>query len=319
MAQEQSLEAFLEETPPVGAQERVSRRQFLTGAMVGGAAGLAVAAGTGAAVWKITDAELLAAKEVAEAELAATKAAAAADVEAANEAANIELARLLGLLDLYEELEKVGLDNILEAGMAALAMPLAAVEVGASALKSGLEWAEGALISLAEAVPTAQESLLWLETRVSAVAESLEKLQAAMSRALDLATSNPVGAALEDFTNKLLNSLPFGLGERFRDGLEGLVVLVTSVDELVEGINTSLLEPLRERWFSDEDGQGVGSMLVDPLVEHILDPLGAHLGDLEVLADTWQNELMNPTQNALADRSRVREEIARYKQEHGLV
>ncbi len=319
MAQEQSLEAFFEEAAPPEEEAVVNRRQFLTGAVVGTAAGLAAAAGTGVVVWKVSDAELLSAKEAAEAELQATKAAAAADREAAKEAANVELARLLGLVELYEALEQVGLDAILATGMAALALPLEAVEAGARVLKSGLERVEGVMLSLAEAVPTAQESLLWLEARVSAVAEGLEKLEVAVSKAVDKASTHPVGAALKDLTNKLLDSLPFGLGEKVRDVLEGLVVLVTSVDELVEGINTSLLEPLRERWFSDEDGKGVGSMVVDPLVEHVLDPLEVHLANLSELADTWQNKLVSPTEKALADRAKVREEIARYKEEHGLV
>lgn len=315
MAQEQALEAFFEEAPPLEEEEFLSRRRFLTGAVLGGAAGLAVAAGTGAAVWKVSDAELRAAREAAEVELQATKAAASADLDAAD----LELARLLGLLELYEGLEKVGLDGILETGMAALALPLEAVEAGARALKNGLDWAEGAIVSLAEALPTAQESLLWLEARVSAVAEGLQKLEGAVSQALDRATASPVGTAVKALTERLLDSVPFGLGERFRDAFEGLVALVTSVDELVEGINTSVLEPLRERWFSGEEGEGVGGRLVDPLVERILDPLEAHLVSLSSLADTWQNKLVAPTEKALAERSRVREEIARYREEHGLV
>lgn len=152
MVESTSLEEFFEEAPAADEQEFVSRRKFLTGAMAGGAVGLAAAAGTGAVVWKVTDAQLLAEKEAAEAELVATQ-----------DRASAELARLQGLITLYEGLEKVGLDAILETGMAALALPLEAVAAGAKALASGLDWAEQAIVSLAEAVPTAQESLLWLE------------------------------------------------------------------------------------------------------------------------------------------------------------
>ena len=121
MSEEQELEEFFEETA-VEDEKLVTRRDFLTGAAVGGAAGLAVAAGTGVAVWRVYDAELLAAKEAAESELESTKKAAKAELEATNQAAadqlkaaedahNLELARVLGLVELYEELEKVGLDN----------------------------------------------------------------------------------------------------------------------------------------------------------------------------------------------------------------
>jgi hypothetical protein len=304
---EQTLEEFLTEEPqPVGELEAFSRRKFLTGAVAGGAAGLAVAAGTGVAVWKVTDAELLAAKEAAEADLAASQEEAAA-----------ELARMQGLVDLYEGLEKIGLDAILETGMMAVALPLKAVEAGAKALKSGLDWAEGALVDLGEALPTARESILWLEDQVSAVADGIETLETSVGKALDKATDNPVAKALEDFTNLILDNLPFGLGDKFRDVLQGVVKLVTSVDDLVEGINTRLLEPLRENWFADEEGKGLGATLVDPLVEHVLDPVEAHLANLAVLADNWQNDLMAPTEKALAERATVREEITKYKAELG--
>lgn len=330
MEEEKTMEEFFEEAPPVDEQRAISRRGFLTGAVVGGAAGLAVAAGTGAAVWKISDGELLAAKEAAEAELEASKAAAEAELVASQNAANLELdavveaaaeelAQMLGLLDLYQELDKIGLDGILEKGLAAVALPLEALEVGASALSRGLEWAENALLSLAEALPSAQESLLWLEAQVSAVANGLENLQTSVANALDRATDNAIGAAVEDLTNRLLNNLPFGLGDRFRDALAGLVAVVTSVDELVEGINTFILEPLGDNWFSKEEGKGIGGTFVDPLVEKILDPLEAHLVNLSELAESWQNNLMSPTQKALAERSQIRAEIARYKDEYGIL
>lgn len=305
---EPTLEEFFAEQ--AGAEDEptiVSRRKFLTGAVVGGAAGLAAAAGTGVAVWKVADAELLAAKEVAEEELLALQESRAAD-----------LARLQGLVDLYEGLEKVGLDAILETGMLAMALPLEAVEAGARLLKQGLEWAEEGLFAVAEALPTARESLDWLERQISTLAKAIETLQAALGRALDRAMDNPIGQALRDFSAFVLDHLPFGLGERIASVLDGLVTVITSVDELVEGINTNLLEPLEAKWFSADEDAGLSASLVKPMVERVLDPLEAHLEDLSILADTWQAKLMAPTQEALAERARIRSQISRYKMDHDL-
>ena len=326
MEENKTLEELLEEAPPVDELAQVSRRRFLTGAVAGGAAGLAVAAGTSVAVWKVSDGELLSAREAADAELAAAN----AELEAARASADLELkdlaenaaeevAKLLGLLDLYEELDEIGLDGIIAKGLGAIALPLGAVEAGALALKSGLEWAENALLALGEALPTAQESLLWLEAQVSAVADAIGKLENGVARALDKATDNAVGEAVNEFSTKLLDALPFGLGDRFRDALAGLVILVTSVDDLVEGINTRLLEPLRENWFSGEEGEGMSGSFVEPLVVKVLNPLEEHLDNLAELADTVHAELATPAQQAMAKRARLREEIARYKDDYGLV
>jgi hypothetical protein len=294
---DQTLDEFFSDAPQAAdEQELLSRRRFLAGAAAGGAAGLAVAAGTGVAVWNVVDKQ------------------AQADLEAAQ----AEIARLQGLVDLYENLEKIGLDAIISTGMKALALPLEAVELGAKALKSGLDWAEGALLSLQEALPTAQESILWLEGQVSAIADGIEKLETAVGNALEKATDNAVAEALEDLANMLLDNLPFGLGDKIRQVLDGMVALVTSVDELVEGINTLFLEPMREEWFATEDGGGVAATWIEPLVEHVLDPVEAHLESLAALADTWQQELASPAQQALAERAAVREEIARYRDEHSL-
>jgi hypothetical protein len=324
MTDQQGLEEFFQESAPDGEPgsstdvEALSRRKFLSGVLVGGAGGLVIAAGTGAAVWQVREAELLAAKEAAEAECQAIRQAADAERQAASEAADTELARLLGLLDLQEQLEKIDLDGILGTGMAALALPLAAVAQGAEVLKSGLEWAEQAVLSLREALPTARQALLWLENRVSAVAEGIEKLQTDIGDALGKASNNAIVSALKDFASMILDNLPFGLGDKFRGVLDGLVGLVTSVDELVTGINTHFLEPVRDQWFAEE-GKGIGAALADPLVEHVLDPLESHLADLSTMADTWQKKLVGPTEHALAERAKVRAEIARYKEEHGLL
>jgi hypothetical protein len=298
MTNEQQIREFFQEDPQATDELRaLSRRRFLTGAVAGGAAGLAVAAGTGVTVWKITDAETQAILTNAEA----------------------ELARLQGLVDLYENLEAVGLDAILAAGMKALSLPLAAVEAGARALKAGLDWAEQALLALEEALPSAQESILWLENQVSAVASSVDKVEQAIGQALDRVTDNAAAEALEDFANMILDSLPFGLGDKIRGVLNELVSLLTSVDELIEGINTALLEPLRDKWFGPGDGKSLGAAFITPLVEQILDPLEAHLDDLAELAGTWQQEFLSPTEQAIAERETIRQSISQYKKDHGFL
>jgi hypothetical protein len=177
MTTDQALGDFSSEKPGE-EDEAVSRRQFLTGAVVGGAAGLAVAAGTSVTVWKVADAGT---QEVLDASAA-------------------EIERLQGLVDLYQDLEKIGLDSILRAGMSAVTLPIEGVTLGAKALKGGLDAVEAALISLEEALPTARESMLWLETRVSAIADGIEKLETALYQALDKATGSPIAEALKDFT-----------------------------------------------------------------------------------------------------------------------
>ncbi|MEJ2734709.1 MAG: hypothetical protein P8189_14270, partial [Anaerolineae bacterium] len=77
-------------------------------------------------------------------------------------------------------------------------------------------------------------------------------------------------------------------------------------------------EPLEDEWFSEEVGKGVGGTFLDPLVENVFDPLQAHLESLAVLADDWQDKLVEPSRVALTERAEIREQIAQYRDEYGL-
>jgi hypothetical protein len=357
--EESIFELHAEELPLVGEEQAVSRRGFLTGTLVGGMAGLVVAAGTGRAVWKFAADDARTAQEAAEAagraaleaangdaqvainaaqaaaETAAqaaieaeraiaqkrvdeARADAQADAQAELEAVLAENARLRALVGLYEGLEASGLDSVLQAGMAALGLPLAALGAGTGVLRGGVSRVKESLRSLEEVLPSAQQSLLWLEGRVSALAQSVETLEAALGRALGRVAQHPIAEGIEAFANTVLDDIPLGLGDKFRGTLAGLVTLVGGVDDLLEGVNAELLEPLRVHWFSSGDGEGIGSALVNPLVEGLLEPLESHLGQVDALVDIWQRELLGPVEQVLAERATARAQLIEYKAEHGL-
>lgn len=289
---EELVEEELAEEPETG--EDMSRRKFLTGTLAGGAAGLAIAAGTGAAVWMVGDRQ----------------------ADRAKAAANDEIARLQGLVDLYEKLDGVGLDAIVQGGMAAVGLLFGGLELGANGLKSGLERVEKALLSLEKTFPIIRAGVEWVEKGVSALAGGIDALQSTLGRVVDKAS--PITEALGDFASFILDKLPFGIGDQVRSVMETLSNLVGGIPELIEGINTHLLEPLRQDWFSTEEGKGLDDTLLKPLVEHVFDPLEALLGDLAGLIDTWQQKLVAPSQRAIEERAMLRDQIAQYRVKYNI-
>ncbi|MBN1135692.1 MAG: hypothetical protein JXM73_03860 [Anaerolineae bacterium] len=283
---------------PQGEREEedgeLSRRKFLTGALAGGAAGLVAAAGTGAVVWKVVDDQ----------------------ADRAKASADDEIARLQGLVNLYEKLERVGLDAIIQTGMAAVGLLFGGLEVGVNGLKSGLELVEKGLLSLEKTFPIVQTGIEWVEKGVSALADGIDALQATLGRVVD--KTSPITEALGDFVSFVLDKLPFGIGDKVQIVLNALSDLVSGIPELIEGINSHLLEPLRQEWFSTEEGKGLDDVLLKPLVGYVFDPLEALLGDLAGLIDEWQQKLVAPSQRAIEERAAIREQIAQYKKEHGL-
>jgi len=267
--------------------ERMTRRRFLRGALVGGVAGLAVGAGGGLVAWDT------------------------AQLEGAAEAL-----KLKGLLALYESLEKIELDAIVSTGMAAVGLLLKGVEGGSLAIKTGLDTVEGLLLDFEGALPTIRAGIEWTEEVVSALADRLQALEDAIEQVLEKA--QPVTEALGGFFDFVLDLLPFGYGDRIRAILDRIGDLVTSIPETVEGINTKLLEPLRRDWFSEEEGKGLKGGLIDPIVTKLLDPLEAFLERLAELVGSWEEKLVGPVQEAIGERDAIRGEIARYKAEESL-
>jgi hypothetical protein len=277
------------------AAEEMTRRRFLQGALVGGVAGLAVGAGGSLVAWETSTAA----------------GRTAAKLEAATEAL-----KLKGLLALYENLEKIGLDAIVSTGVAAVGLLLEGVETGSLAIKTGLDTVEGLLLDFEAAFPTIRAGIEWTEGVVSAFAEKLQALEDAIERVLEKA--QPITEALGSFFNFVLDLLPFGYGDRVRVTLDRIDDIVTSIPEAVEGINAKLLEPLRRDWFSEEEGKGLKASLIDPIVTGLLDPLEAFLGKLAELVSSWEEKLAGPIQKAISERDTIREQIARYKAEEGL-
>ncbi|HID64996.1 MAG TPA: twin-arginine translocation signal domain-containing protein [Anaerolineae bacterium] len=277
------------------AAAEITRRRFLQGALVGGVAGLAVGAGGSLVAW----------------ETGTAAGRTAAELEAAAEAL-----KLKGLLALYENLEKIGLDAIVSTGVAAVGLLLGGVESGSLALKAGLDSVEGLLLDFEAAFPTIRAGIEWTEGVVTAFADKLQALEDAIEGVLEKA--QPVTEALGSFFNFVLDLLPFGYGDKIRSTLDRIDDIVTSIPEAVEGINTKLLEPLRRDWFSEEEGKGLKAGLIDPIVTKLLDPLEAFLGKLAELMDGWEEKLAGPVQKAIGERDAIREQIARYKAEEGL-
>jgi hypothetical protein len=277
------------------AAEGMTRRRFLQGALVGGVAGLAVGAGGSLVAW----------------ETGTATGRTAAELEATAEAL-----KLKGLLALYENLEKIGLDAIVSTGVAAVGLLLEGVESGSLAIKAGLDTVERLLLDFEEAFPTIRAGIEWTEGVVSAFADKLQALEDAIEGVLEKA--QPITEALGSFFNFVLDLLPFGYGDKIRITLDRIDDIVTSIPQAVEGINTKLLEPLRRDWFSEEEGKGLRGGLIDPIVTGLLDPLEAFLGKLAELVGSWEEKLSGPIQKSISERDAIRGQIAHYKAEEGL-
>lgn len=271
-----------------------TRRQVLAGTVVGG---MAVAgAATGAGV------------------LGTVRGAADAVTELQAEA-SLALERWQGLVALYQRLDDIGLDDVVNNGLAAVAGALGNVQALTTRLQSGLERTEASLAALDESLAVLDDALVAAEGAITRLAEAVQALEDHLEAVGERVA--PLTEALGGFFKDLVGRIPFGVGDRILATIERVQAVVTTVPETIASLNSRLIEPVRQRFFPREGGT-LQVRLFDPLVAALFDPAEKLLAAITTLAERWEAELAGPAQQRIAARAQVREAIARYRAENNL-
>jgi hypothetical protein len=221
------------------------------------------------------------------------------------------MARRQGLLLLYEQLDRVGLDEAAALALVTVANALSALEDGAESLRRGLEQVEERVQQLDTVNPTVREGIAAVEDGVTYIAQALQRLEDALDRFTEPA--RPLLEAIKAFVNRLLELLPFGIGDEVRRVLVAIADILSALPELILAINTRLLTPLREVWFGDDPEHSLLGRLENALITGLFDPLEAHLTDLAAFSQEWQMRVGPSLQRALDQRSALRREMQDYR------
>ncbi|MDE3091204.1 MAG: hypothetical protein KGJ80_17690 [Chloroflexota bacterium] len=227
----------------------------------------------------------------------------------------LELTKLRALVALYEQLERVGLDAILATGMNIVRGALDAVKGGVNLLRDGVAAAETALRNFQALLDT----LRGAATGVGQVLDDLSnKFHAAEGIVVAvLGTALPLAESIAGFFKTLLDKIPFGIGDDIRRAVSALTDLIRAIPTTIDTLTNQLLKPLRDAFFPVSGDPAVKANLIDPIARNVLEPLKKMLTDIETMLGHWENDLTTPVQAALADRQKIREQIAAYKKQYG--
>lgn len=264
----------------------ITRRQMLVTAGVGGAALVAGAVG-GTAVTAAMRAE-----------------------------AELELIKLRTLVALYEQLEKIGIDAIVGAGMSIVRGALDAVKAGVRLARDGVTAAENALRNFQALVDNLRgvaDAATRVLTDLTSKFKTAESFVVAM-----LGTALPLAEAIGNFFNALIAKIPFGIGDDIRRAITALTDLVRAIPTVVDALLNQFLKPVRDMFFPTTGDATVKTNLVDPITQNLLAPLKKFLTDVETLIDRWENDFAKPVQNALDQRAKISKQIAEARRDIGL-
>ncbi len=303
---------------PVAPHGRWTRRNVLA-ALIGT---LTVGGGVGAASWLLGEESPTApaaavpptVQPTPELQPLPDMSATLAQLQGDNEVLAQNLDASNGLLSLFEELDNVGLDRVVEGGLGLVAAALGRMAQGAAGLREGLTLAQQRINELDQSFAGLDEGLARAEGVVSGLSNLMQGLEDRLRAAGEPVA--PITDALGSFFKGVVERIP-AVGPRIVETIERVEEIIGAIPESIENINRDLLTPLRTRFFP-RDGDSVTVRLIDPLTGLLFTPADQLLLALEEMGQTWQSDLQQPAQEKLEKRADVRQKINAYKSEHNL-
>ncbi len=227
-----------------------------------------------------------------------------------------EVEKLRGLLALYENLEKIGIDAVISGALSGFKIVLESLRSGITLLRGGTGAAEGAISGFQNTFAALRNALTTAEQAVNNVAALLKNVEDFLGQ-----TTSPVEPLIRQvrqFFDDLLGRIPFGVGDNIRRTIDGISGLVIAIPSMLPDVKTAFLEPLRATWFSDDNAKNIQGLLLDPITQKVLEPLKQFLDDVDQTLARWEGDVAKPVQGALDRRDAVRQEIADYKSRHNM-
>lgn len=234
------------------------------------------------------------------------------ELRAQLDAAIDQIARYQGLNRLWQQLDDIGLDDLLNTALWIVNGALATAMNVIDLLRAGLTAGQTSVDNFVAMLPGPQDGIRWLQRQISTLATNLDWLSEQVQEAVE--PVEPFTRLIADFVLWVLNRLPFGVGSRARAGLEAMKSVVTSLPDLVAGVNTSVLDPLAD-WFGQSEARNLNGILLAPVTQNVFDPARSAVEKVVELEKAYKEELAGPAQDAIAARatlrSQIREEQAR--------
>jgi hypothetical protein len=224
----------------------------------------------------------------------------------------LELTRLRTLVGMYEQLEKIGIDAIIGAGMSVVRGALDAVRAGLKLLRDGITATESALKNFQTMLDSLRNATNGATLVLNDLSGKLRAAETVITTALGTAAA-PIAESIARFFTELIKKIPFGIGDEILRAVNSLTDLIRAVPTSVDALSKQLFKPMTDMLFPATGVAPVQTNLFDPIAKNLLEPLKKVLGDLDTLIAKWDNDFTTPVQKALNDRAQIRKKIAEYR------
>ena len=225
------------------------------------------------------------------------------------------IAKLQGLIKLYEQLDKVGIEGIVGSGMALVRTALDVVKAGVRLMRDGITAVEAAIKNFQSALDTLKNAANNISQLLNDVTQKLRIAEGAVVGVLG--TAIPLAESIAGFFRSLISKIPF-VGADINRAVDTLVEFIRAVPTALTMISSQLLAPLRDMFFPLAGDSMAKTRLFDPIIQNVLEPLKKFLTDIENMIDKWENGFSKPVQDAINQRESIRKQIVAYRNDIGM-
>jgi AcrR family transcriptional regulator len=216
---------------------------------------------------------------------------------------------LQGLVDLFEKLEGIGIDDVFSLALVTLSTTWSTLASFVPRFEVGKGVVIPALDGFDNSLPGWQVNLTRVKDLLAVGESLLERVRQTAQQVAQKAEQ--ISEPFTDFVKVVLSKLPFDSGKKIEETLNNFKELVLHLPNLFTDARVLVLAPLAQ--FTGETAESWLTTLTRPVREHLLAPVQEFMSAWGQANQTLAEQVLTPTQTALQARADVRAQIQAHK------
>ena len=214
------------------------------------------------------------------------------------------------LIDLFDKLDGIGLDDLLQGGLNSATAAFAGLLGLAPLVFDGLASARALFDSFEKQFPSFRANLDWLKSNLDALTGGVAAVEAAISQSLS--SLDPALTRMTQLVIYILDHLPFGIGQSVKNALNANDSLYASLPVFITGTTANIVTTFNEPFGASE--RGLSKTLLQPVREKAFAPSEKLGSQVKTANDAYLKDLHIPASVALSLRAQLKKEIADFRE-----
>lgn len=219
-----------------------------------------------------------------------------------------KVVKLAQLIALYDKLESLNIDSIVQSGLTIAASAFSGLLGLAPLVGDGVRLAQTLLDGFEAKFPLYRAGVDWLKNRMDSLSSGITAVEEAIASAMS--SLDPIASRMTQLIDHILKNLPFGIGQSVRNALEAINNLYQFLPDTIAGAKEQVVNTLAEPFNTSE--RGLTRTLLQPVREKALVPAEKLVGQVRSANDIYRRDLHEPVSAALTQRAEVWREIMAY-------